>query len=125
MHLRLDGQVYFYRWLFSDAVKPPGCISWPLWPLRGINKTAWGSKVIQTEDLAFPVSCASMGHQLMAQHCPNVCFSPPMASHPPHLSPTHPPPIDSIHKSTKTTSLASNVHKSFQKYYILCIRTCT
>ena len=28
-HLRLDGQVCFVRWLFSDAVKPRGCISWP------------------------------------------------------------------------------------------------
>ena len=26
---------------FCDAVKPQGCISWPVWPLRGINKTAW------------------------------------------------------------------------------------
>ena len=41
-NLRLDGQVYFFRWLFSDAVKPRGCISWPVWPLRGTNKTAWG-----------------------------------------------------------------------------------
>ena len=43
-HLRLDGWVCFYRQIFSDAVKPRGCLSWPLWPLRGINKTAWGAK---------------------------------------------------------------------------------
>ena len=40
-HLRLDGQVCFFRWLFYNAIKPRGCISWPMWPLRGINKTAW------------------------------------------------------------------------------------
>ena len=26
-NLRLDGQVCFFRWLFSDAIKPLGCIS--------------------------------------------------------------------------------------------------
>ena len=84
-HLRLDRRVCFYRQLFSD-VKPRGCISCPLWPLRGINKTAWGAKLIIMADLAFPVSCATMGHLRMAQHCPlclNVCFSPPTAPHPP------------------------------------------
>ena len=103
IHLRLDGQVCFYRRLFCDAVKPLGCISWPVWPLRGINKTAWGAKLILTADLACPVSCASLGHVLMAQHCHlclNVCFSPPTTPHsppPPTLPPsTYPPPIDSI-----------------------------
>ena len=57
-HLRLDGRVCFYRQLFSDAVKPRGWLSWPLWPLRGINKTAWGAKLILTAGLAYPVSCA-------------------------------------------------------------------
>ena len=74
-HLRLDGQVCFFRRLFSDAVKPRGCISWPVWPLRGINKTAWGAKLILTAGLAYPVSCASLGHLLTAQHyhlCLNV-----------------------------------------------------
>ena len=65
-HLRLDGQVCFFRWLFSDAVKPRGCISWPVWPLRGINKTAWGAKLILTAGLAYPVGCASLGHHSTA-----------------------------------------------------------
>ena len=56
-HLRLDGQVCFYRRLFSDAVKPQGCISWPVWPLRGIIKTARGAKLILTADLASPAGC--------------------------------------------------------------------
>ena len=103
-HLRLDGRVSFYRQLFSDAAKPQGCLSWPLWPLRGINKTAWDVKLIQTAGLAYPVSCAGLNHLLMAKHCPlslNVCFTPPTAL-------THPPPIDSIRVITevekKTTS---------------------
>ena len=106
-HLRLDGQVCFCRQLFCDAVKPQGCISWPVWPLKGINKTAWGPKLVLTADLVYHSSCASLGHLLMAQHCHfclNVCFSPPTAPHPP---PTRPPPIDSIHIITdieKTTS---------------------
>ena len=84
-HLRLDGRVCFYRWLFSDAVKPRGCILWPVWPLRGINKAAWGAKLILTADLAFPVNYASLGDLLMAQHCHlclSVCYGslPPMDS---------------------------------------------
>ena len=57
MHLRLDGQVWH---LFCEAVKPRGCISWPVWPLRGINKTAWGAKLILTADLVYYLSCASL-----------------------------------------------------------------
>ena len=82
-HLRLDDQVCFYRRLFPDAVKPAGYISWPVWPLRSINKTALGAKLVLTADLAFPVSCASLGHLMMARHCPlclKVCFSPPYSS---------------------------------------------
>ena len=92
-HLRLDGQVCFYRRLFSDAVKPRGCLSWPLWPLRGINKTAWGAKLILTAGLAYPVIYASLGHLLMAKHYPlslNVCFTPLTAPHPPPPPPSHP-----------------------------------
>ena len=102
-HLSLDGQVCFCRRLFSDDAKPQGCISWPVRPLRGINKTAWGAKLILTADLVYQVSCARLGHPLMAQHCHlclNVCFGPPTASHPPPpptLPPSHlPTPIDSI-----------------------------
>ena len=100
-HLSLDGQVCFCRWLFSDAVKPRGCILWPVWPLKGINKVAWDAKLILMEGLAYPVSCASLGHLLMAQHCNlclSVCFSPPTTPHPP--PPICPPPIDSIRDIT-------------------------
>ena len=110
MHLRLDGQVCFYRRLFFDAVKPRWCISWPVGPLRGINKTAWGAKLLLTADLVCPLSCASLGHLLMAQHCHlclNVCFSLPTAPHPPHRpphpAPTRPLPIDSIRNIQKSS----------------------
>ena len=92
MHLRLDGQVCFYRQLFCNDVKSRGCISWPVWLLRGINKTAWGPKPILMADLVYHLSCVSLGHLLMAQHCHfclNVCFSPSMALHLPP-SPSHP-----------------------------------
>ena len=68
--------------------------------LRIYNKIAWGTKLILMADPAFPVSCASMGHLLMAQRCPlclNVCFSPPKAPHPPHTPPT---PVESIRDIT-------------------------
>ena len=111
MHLRMVGQVCFYRRLFCDAVKPQGCISWPVWPLRGIIKTAWGAKLILTADLVHHSSCAGLGHLLMAQHCHfclRVCFSPPTAPHPPHRPPhpppTRPPPIDLLQTLKKTTS---------------------
>ena len=128
-HLRLDGQVCFYRRLFSDAVKPRGCLSWPLWSLRGINKTAWGAKLILTAGLAFPVSCAGLGHLLMAKHCPlslNVCFTPPTAPHrPPHPPPTRPPPIESIRVITeveKTTSKTRGIQIASRiSYEILAI----
>ena len=44
-------------------------VSLPAWPLRGINKTAWGTKLILMADLAYPVSCASLSHLVMAQRC--------------------------------------------------------
>ena len=96
-HLRLDGQVCFFRRLFSGAVKPRGCIPWPVWPLRSTNKTAWDAKRILTAGLAYPVSCAGLGHLLTAQHCHlclSACFSPPSASHPPPPPPRPrlPPP---------------------------------
>ena len=50
---------------FFDIFKPRGCISWPALP-KGINKTAWGAKLILMADLVSPVSCAGLGHLLMA-----------------------------------------------------------
>ena len=81
---------------FCDTVKPRGCISWPVWPLRSINKTALSVKLILTADLVYHSGCASLGHLLMAHHCHlclNVCFSPLYSSQPtqpPSYPPTHP-----------------------------------
>ena len=36
-YLIIDGQVCFYKQLFTDAVKPPGCISWPWRALIGLH----------------------------------------------------------------------------------------
>ena len=95
MHLRIVGQVCFYRRLFCDAVKPQGRISWPVWPLRGINKTAWGAKLILTAGLVHHSSCASLGHLLMAQHCHfclGVCRLWPAYGSPPAPTAHLPPP---------------------------------
>ena len=61
--------------------------------LWGINRTAWGTKLLLTAVLAHPVDCTSSGPILKAQHCclsPNGCFSPPSASHPPPPTPLQP-----------------------------------
>ena len=72
--------------------------------LRGINETAWGTKMLLAAVLGHHVDYASSGPILKAQHCclgPNGCFSPPSASHPPQPPPpAHPPPIDSIRDIT-------------------------
>ena len=97
--LIIDGQVYFYRQLFTDAVKPRRCISWYWGALIGLHG---GTKLFLTAVLASLVDCISSCHLLKAQHCslsPNRCFAPPSAPH-------HPPPIDSIRDITgaeKTT----------------------
>ena len=66
---------------FQDYSSPQQILNPSLHALRGTNKTAWAAKLILTADLAFPVSCASMAHLLMAQHCPfclNAYFGPPI-----------------------------------------------
>ena len=117
-HLRLDGQVCFTRRLFPNAVKPRGCISWPVWPLRAINKAAWGAKLILTADLDFPVSCAILGRLLMVQHCHSclsACFSLPTALHPPTpitLPAPYPPSIDSISDITAIEKTSNQGHSN-------------
>ena len=54
---------------FPALLNHEGVFSWPMWPLRGINKTAWSAKPILT---AYPMSCAQLGRLLMAQHLPFV-----------------------------------------------------
>ena len=98
-HFRLDGRVCFYRRLFSNTVKPQGCLSWPLWPLRGINKTAWGAKLILMAGLAYPVSCAGLGHLLHDGKA--LPFEFECLLYPAYGSPPAPPPIDSIRVITE------------------------
>ena len=105
--LSRDTKAFETRWpglllqaAFSDAVKPQGYISWPVWPMMGINKPAWGAKLILTADLAYLVSCAkSESHtDSTAYFCLwlNVYFSPPTALHLPLHPPARSLPIDSI-----------------------------
>ena len=74
--------------------------------LRGINRTAWGTRLLLTPVLASFVDCISLCHTLKAQHCSlslNGCFNLPSASHTPQPLPT---PIDSIHDITGTENLS-------------------
>ena len=108
------------RWLglllqgaFSDTVKPQGCLSWPFWPLRAINKTAWGAKLILMADLAYTVSYASLGHLPMTKHCSlslNVCFNLPTVPIHPHYPP-HPLKTKSmlLQPLKKTTSITRGI----------------
>ena len=62
--------------------------------LEGINRTAWGTRLLLTPVLASFVDWISLCHKLKAQHCSlslSGCFNPPSASHPPP-PPPHPPP---------------------------------
>ena len=100
-YLIIDGQVCFYRQLFTDAVKPPRCISWPCRALMGLHRVT----AVLTAVLASLVDSISLCPILRAQHCclgPNGCFGLPSASHPPPPPPTHPPPIDLIRDITGT-----------------------
>ena len=89
---------------FFDAAKPRGYILQSVWPLRGINRTTWGVKLLLTAGLAYSVSCASLCPLLMTQHCclhPNGCLwipiRPQLSS---HVPPICPPPINSIYDIT-------------------------
>ena len=95
-HLRLDGRSTFTGGFFLTLSNHKVAF-YPVWPLRGINKTAWGAKLILMADLALRVSCATLNHLLMALHCHlclSACFSSLTASHlppPPTLSPSYLP----------------------------------
>ena len=99
MHLRLDGQVCFYRRLVCDAVKPRGCISWPVWPLRGINK----SMACQTDSddrSCLPFELCQSGSPTEGTALPFQfkCLLWPAYGSPPAPT-THPtrPPFPSVH----------------------------
>ena len=74
----------------------------------GINRTAWGTKLLLTPILASFVDCNGLCHTLKVQYCSlslNGCFNLFSASYvpaptSPHPPPTRPPPIDSIRDIT-------------------------
>ena len=95
--------------------------------LEGINRIAWGARLLLTAVLASLVDSTSLCPILRAQHCclsPNGCFSPPLASYPPppspHPPPTRPPPIDSIRDITgteKTIQKTSSIQVACRNSY--------
>ena len=97
--------------------------------LRGINGTAWGTRLLLTPVSASLVDCISLCHTLKAQYCSlslNGCFNLPLASHPPppppHPPPVRPPPIDSIRDITgteKTVSKTSSIQVACRISYKL------
>ena len=93
--LTIDGQVCFYRWLFTDAVRPQGSISWSWGALIGLHGLPNCSSQQYWPLLC--IACISSCHLLKAQHCslsPNWCFTPPSVPHPPPpptLTPFHQP----------------------------------
>ena len=89
---------------------------------EGHYKTARSAKLILTADLTFPMSCASLGHLLMEQHCHlclSACFSLPTAPQPPphtlYPTPSHlPTPIDSISDITAVEKTKSKTRGAFK-----------
>ena len=45
-YMDVDGQVCYYRQLFANPVKPQGCTTGPLVPLRGTIKTVCSAKLL-------------------------------------------------------------------------------
>ena len=72
--------------------------------LRGINRTAWGTKLLLMAVLAYSVDCISLCHILKVQysHLSLNGYRLLLPTHPPQLSPTHPPSIESIRDITGT-----------------------
>ena len=62
--LTIDGQVCFYRRLFTDAVKPATRVHFMV--LGRVNRTAWGTKLLLTAVVASLVDCISSCHLLNA-----------------------------------------------------------
>ena len=83
-------QVLYHRWpgLLLQMAFCRSCLTKRMnfLALRGINRTAWGTKLLLTAILAHPVDCISSCQILKAQHCclnPNGCFDLPLATYPP------------------------------------------
>ena len=73
--LIIDGQICFYRRLFTDAVKSPGCILWPWRALIGLHGVPGCSSWLSWPPLWIPTGLCPI---LRAQHCclgPNGCLA--------------------------------------------------
>ena len=106
-YLIIDGQVCFYRRLFTDAVKPPGCISWPWRALIGLHGVPGCSSRQSWPPLwILPVCVPYWGHSTAAwvRMVALTRLRLPTFPRPP---PTRPPPIDSIRDIAGTQKTSS------------------
>ena len=109
-YLTIDGQFYFHRWLFTDAVKPQGCISWPwgaLIGLHGVPSCSWRQSWPTLWIVPVLVPYWRHGTAAWVQMVALVCFRLP--THPP---PARPPPIDSIRDITGSEKLSKKQQHS-------------
>ena len=91
--LTIDGQVCFYRRLFTDAVKLRGCISWSWGALIGLH----GVPNYSSRQSWPPLWIVSV-HVTYWRH--STALWVPIGALPRLRLPTHPPPIDSISDTT-------------------------
>ena len=99
-------QVLDHRWPSLHLQTAFCCCCWTtrmhFLAMRGINRTAWDTKLLLAAVSSSPVDCISLCQLLKAKHCslsPICYFTPPSAPHRPN-HPPHPPPIDSIRDIT-------------------------
>ena len=91
-NMAVDGQVCFYRQLFVDLVKPQGCTTRPLVPLRGTNKTVGRATLLPTTVWAYPVMAVYVDYWMYSTA---VCVQMEGTTH--LQLPTHPSPLPPIH----------------------------
>ena len=108
--MAVDGQVCFYRQLFVDLVKPRGCITGPLVPLRGTNKTVGSATLQPTTVWTYPVIVAVYVDYWMYSTAVCVLMEGTARLRLP-THPHHPPPIHTI---CDITAVEKNYHKTQQ-----------
>ena len=89
--MAIDGQVYFYKCLFTNTVRPSWCITGPVGPLGHTNQDWLCARLLPMVVSIYPVvyvhSCCLLGTR---HYClwPNGREDPPLVCPP---TPSHPP----------------------------------